>query len=150
MEIPICGTFRDSLQQWCTPSLLLTQENLCPFLKYSSVLFTFLIFSIPFLQCICSSALWCFSFGTRFIGMWSFPPLDVLLHLPLAVLAPMVVFFFFFFCTVLLQFFLHALEKAKQSCSVRQPLMKKGRDGSDSSMNLQVTHTWNPLSSCWN
>lgn len=76
-------------QQWCTPSLLLTQENLCPFLKYSSVLFTFLIFSIPFLQCISSSALWCFSFGTRFIGMWSFPPLDVLLHLPLAVLAPM-------------------------------------------------------------
>lgn len=79
------------------------------------------IFSIPFLQCICSSALWCFSFGTCFLGTWSFLPLDLLPHhfLPLAILAPLA------FCIVLVQFFLHALEKAKQGCSVRQPLMKK-------------------------
>lgn len=30
-------------------------------------------------------------------------------------------------CVVLVQFFLHGLEKAKQRCSVRQPLMKKER-----------------------
>lgn len=132
----------DSLQQWCTPSLLLTQENLYPFLKYSSVLFTLLIFSIPFLQCTCSSALWCFSFGTCFHGMWSFPPLDLLpLHLlPLAVPAPLV------FCIVFVQFFLRALEKQSRG---QTTLAEKGRNRSDNSMNLQVTHVWNPLSSCW-
>lgn len=79
------------------------------------------IFSIPFLQCICSSAFWCFSFGTCFLGTWSFPPLDLLPHhllLP-AIPAPL------FFPAVLVQFFLHALEKAVQRCNVRQCLMKK-------------------------
>lgn len=48
-------------------------------------------------------------------------------------------------CTVLSSW----SRKSKAEVQCQTTLDEKGKDGSDSSMNLQVTHTWNPLRSCW-
>lgn len=39
--------------------------------------------------------------------------------------------------------------KSSAEVQCQTMLDEEGRDGSENSMNLQVTHTWNPLSSCW-
>lgn len=104
----------------------------CP--KRSAVLFTFLFFSILFLLCTCSSALWCFFLGTCFLGTCSPPPLDLLPHhlLPLTVPALLIVY-------CLYSAFLHALEKNVRWCNVRQLLMKK------QGMDLTPPHTCKSL-----